>query len=70
MLIHQQIICDVNYSLHREMFMTELIQAYEERSVACFDIPGSYLNAETDKDIVMVLERPLVELMFKVHLSL
>ena len=38
--------------------------------MACFDIPEAYLHAETDKDIIMVLEGPLEEIMVNVDPSL
>jgi hypothetical protein len=34
--------------------------------VACFDIPGAFLHADSDKDITMVLKGRLVELMVQV----
>ena len=33
--------------------------------MTCFDIPGAYLKAETDKDVIVVIEGPLEELMVK-----
>ena len=46
--------------------MTSLIESYEERAVAIFDIPGAFLHTDTDKDVIMVLEGPLAELMVQV----
>ena len=42
------------------------INAFENRKVATFDIPGEFLHTETDGDIIMALEGPLAELMVKV----
>ena len=47
--------------------MTDLIEAYEERDVAKLDIPGAFLHTETDKDVIMVLEGTLAELMVQVN---
>ena len=52
------------------MFRTSLIESYEERVVAYFDIPGTYLHADTDKDVILLLEGPLADLMVKVDPSL
>jgi hypothetical protein len=43
-----------------------VINAHEERDVACFDIPGAFLHADSDEDITMILKGRLVELMAKV----
>ena len=51
-------------------FMTALIEAYEERDVAFFNIPGAYLHAETDKYLTMVIKGTLAEIIVKVDLSL
>ncbi len=48
------------------VFITAVIDAHEERDVACFDIPGMFLLADSDKDITMILKGRLAELMVKV----
>jgi hypothetical protein len=52
------------------IFLTALIDALEERDVACFDIPGAFLHAETDEDVVMMLKGRMAELMVMVDPSL
>ena len=41
-------------------FITSVVNAYEERNVACFDIPGAFLHADSDKDITMILKGRLL----------
>ena len=48
------------------VFITAVINAHEGRDVACFDIPGAFLHAESDEDITMVLKGRLAELMVQV----
>jgi hypothetical protein len=48
------------------VFITTVIDNLEERDVACFDIPGAFLHADSDKDITMILKGRLAELMVKV----
>ena len=38
------------------LFLTALVAAVEERCVACFDIPGAFLHAETDEEVIMLLK--------------
>jgi hypothetical protein len=52
------------------IFLTAIIEAKEERDVACFDIPGAFLHAETNEDVTMLLKGPLAELMVLVDPSL
>jgi hypothetical protein len=52
------------------IFLTALIEAMEERDVACFDIPGAFLHAETDEEVIMLLKGRLAELMVMVEPSL
>ena len=47
-------------------FLTALIEAYEERAVAIFDIPGAFLHTEIDEDVIMFLKGPLAEQMVQV----
>ena len=48
------------------VFVTAVIDAHKGQDVACFDIPGAFLHADSDKDITMVLKGRLVELMVQV----
>ena len=48
------------------LFIIASINAFENRKVATFDIPGAFLHTETDEDVIMALEGPLAELMVKV----
>ena len=57
-------------SCTEEVFLTALIEAYDERAVAIFNIPGAFLHNETDKNVIMVLEGPLAETMVQVNPSL
>ena len=45
------------------IFHTALVNALEERDVACFDIPGAFLHAEMDEDVIMMLRGRLAKLM-------
>ena len=44
------------------VFITAVVAAHEERDVACYDIPGAFLHADSDEDITMVLKGRLAEL--------
>ena len=48
------------------VFITAVIDAHKGRNVACFGIPGAFLNADINKDIIMVLKGRLAELMVQV----
>jgi hypothetical protein len=48
------------------VFITAIVDAHNGRDVACFDIPGAFLNADSDKDISMILKGRLAELMVQV----
>jgi hypothetical protein len=48
------------------VFITTVIDANEGCDVACFDIPGAFLHADSDDDITMVLKGRLAELMVQV----
>ena len=52
------------------VFLTSFIEAYEERAVVIFNIPGAFLHTETNQDIIMILEGPLDEIIVLVDLSL
>jgi hypothetical protein len=45
------------------VFITALVNAYKKCNVACFNIPGAFLHADSDKDITMILKGRLAELM-------
>ena len=42
------------------------MDAHEGRDVATFDIPGEYVNTETDEDVIMFMEGALYDIMMKV----
>ncbi len=50
------------------VFITAVIEAHEGCDVACFNIPGAFLHANSDKDITMILnvKGRLAELMVQV----
>jgi hypothetical protein len=48
------------------VFITAIMDAHEGRDVVCFDIPGAFLHADSDKDITMILKGQLAELMEQV----
>ncbi len=48
------------------MFITAIVDAQEGRDVVCFDIPGSFLHADSDKDSTMILKGRLAKLMVQV----
>ena len=48
------------------VFLTSVINAYERRDVACYDILGAFLHADSNKDITIVLKGKLTELMVQV----
>ena len=51
------------------MVITLLIDAYKERAVATFDVPGAYLQAflPDNKNIIMVLRSEFVDIMCEVN---
>ncbi len=48
------------------VFITILVDAYKEDNVSCFEISGTILHADSDKDITMILKGRLTELMVQV----
>ena len=48
------------------VFIMALIEVHEGRDVACFDIPGAFLYADSNEDITMILKGRLAELMVQV----
>ena len=50
--------------------ITSAIEAHEERDVAVIDLPGAYLHAMSDEEVLMLLKGPLAELMVKVDPSI
>ena len=45
---------------------TVAIDTHEERNVAVIDLPGAYLHAYSDEEVLMLLKGPLAELMVMV----
>ena len=45
------------------VLITGVIDAKEKRKVATIDLPGAFLHALNDEEIIMVLEGPLAEMM-------
>jgi hypothetical protein len=37
------------------VFVTSVVDAHKQRDVACYDIPGAFLHADSDEDITMIL---------------
>ena len=52
------------------IFLTSMIEALEGRDVACFDIPGAFLHAENDDEVIMLLKGRLAELLVMVEPAL
>jgi hypothetical protein len=52
--------------LMEAVFIIAVVNAYKECNVACFDIPGTFLHADSDKDITVILKGRLAELMVQV----
>lgn len=50
--------------------VTGVIDAKEGRDVAIIDLPGAFLHALNDEEIVMVLKGPLAKMMAMVDPSL
>jgi hypothetical protein len=50
----------------KAVFITTVVNAYKVHNVACFDILGTFLHADSDKDITMILKGRLAELMVQV----
>jgi hypothetical protein len=48
------------------VFITAVVDAHKGRDVACYDIPGAFLHADSDEDITMILKGRLAELMVQV----
>jgi hypothetical protein len=48
------------------VFLTVVVDAYEECNAACFNIPGAFLHSDSDEDITMILKGRLAELMVQV----
>ena len=45
------------------VMITCAIEAHQKSNVACIDIPGAFLHAMTDEEIIMLLRGPLAEMM-------
>jgi hypothetical protein len=48
------------------IFITAVVDAHKKHDLACFDIPGTFLHADSDEDITMILKGRLAELMVQV----
>jgi hypothetical protein len=48
------------------VFLTPVIEAHKGRDIACSNIPGTFLHANSDKDISMIFKGHLAELMVQV----
>ena len=48
------------------VFLTSVIDAHERRDVGCYNIPGVFLHADSDKNVTMILKGRLAELMVQV----
>ena len=49
------------------VMLTSAIDAHEGRDVAVIDVPGAFLHAFMDEDIIMLLKGPVAQMM--VHVS-
>jgi hypothetical protein len=47
------------------LLITATIDAYEERGVAIVDVPGAFLSADMDEEVIMTIKGRLAELMVK-----
>ena len=45
------------------VMITCAIEAHLGSDVACIDVPGAFLHAKTDEEILMLLKGPLAEMM-------
>ena len=52
---------------NESVFITSVITANEKRFVRCYDVPGAFLHAEFDENVLMVLRGELAEIM--VHIA-
>ncbi len=48
------------------MFITASVAAHEQRKVRCYDIPRAFVNTIVNKDVLMVLEGELAEMMVQI----
>jgi nucleoside-triphosphatase THEP1 len=47
------------------VLITATIDAFEERDVAIVDVPGAFLSADMDEEVIMTIRGRLAELMVK-----
>jgi hypothetical protein len=52
--------------LTKSVFITTVINVHKGRDLTCFDIPGAFLHADSDEDIIMILKGRLAKLMVQV----
>ncbi len=50
----------------KSTFITAAITANEHRLVRCYDIPSAFVNADVDKDVLMVLKGEMAEMMVQI----
>jgi hypothetical protein len=48
-----------------DVLITATIEAYEERDLAIVDVPGAFLSADMDKEVIITIRGRLAELMVK-----
>ncbi len=47
-------------------FITALITGSEKRKVRCYNVPSGFVNTDMDKDVLMVLQGELAEMMIQI----
>ncbi len=52
------------------MMITSAIEAHEKRKVITLDIPGAFLNADLDEEVIMLLRGELAEMMVTIDPAL
>lgn len=52
--------------MNDSVMITSAIDAHEERYVVTMDIPGAFLHADQDEEVIMLLRGQLAELMVKI----
>jgi hypothetical protein len=48
------------------VFITAIMDAHPGHNIACCNIPGAFLHADSDKDITMILKDRLAKLMVQI----
>lgn len=52
------------------VFVTSVLDAFEDRDIAVTDIPGAYVHAESDENILVRFEGTIAELLVKISPSI